>query len=346
VAGPVTEERRDAPAVERSTGLRMDPRIARRWVEVRREQGRRRLKVLAAAGAVALILALAAGSLYTPIFKVRHVRVTVSGSLAPAIVEASSRISGRTLMIHVNSAVVERRLDAVPQLGDAKVRTHWPGTVSIEVAVRKPVAVIQAGGAPASGGAASPAKWSEVDATGRVIAVVDAPPAGLPLLEGLGPPPGAGEWLSGTAGRSAHLPAPGQPALADLDAASDGPAVPEGAAAVIAVAANLPQQIRGAVQAIQIQAQTSATGSQAGAPAEDRTLSMIVAPTEGSAGPLTVALGDGSQLAAKLTALTALLTQTDLSGITGIDLTVPDRPAALTGQRSPDSLSTHAGGSH
>lgn len=346
MAGPITDERRDAPAVERSTGLRMDPRIARRWVEVRREQGRRRLKVLVAAGAVALILALAAGSLYTPLFKVRHVRVTVIGSLAPSRVEASSRISGRTLMIHVNSAAVERRLDAVPQLGDAKVRAHWPGTVSIEVAVRQPVAVIQAGGAQTSGGAASPMKWSEVDATGRVIAVVDSPPAGLPLVEGVGPPPSAGEWLSGTAGPFALPPAPGRPALADLNAASDGPTVPEGAAAVIAVAANLPQQIRGSVQAIQIEAQGSPTGAQAGTPARDRTLSMIVAPTEGSAGPLTVALGDASQLASKLTALTALLTQTDLSGITGIDLTVPDRPAALTGQRSPDSLSTHAGGSH
>jgi hypothetical protein len=117
-----------------------------------------------------------------------------------------------------------------------------------------------------------------------------------------------------------------------MNAASASQTVPTDPAAMLAIASALPPQIRQSVGAI--------TAS------NTNVLSLTVAATEGSAGPLTVALGDGSQLAKKLTALTTLLTQTDLTGVNGLDLTVPDRPAALTAQKSPDSLSTHAEGSH
>jgi hypothetical protein len=59
-------------------------------------------------------------------------------------------------------------------------------------------------------------------------------------------------------------------------------------------------------------------------------LSMAVLPTNIAAGSIAVNLGDGSQLARKLSALTALLGQADLSGVASVDLTVPNRPAALT----------------
>lgn len=344
MSGSITE----VPTTERRTGLRMDPRIARRWVEVRRQQGRRRLRILISIGAALLVLALVAGSLYTPLFRVRHVRVSVRGPMPVATVAALSGLNGHSLMIRVNDSSVARRLDSVPNLGDAQVRTHWPGTVSIHVAVRQAVAAIQG---PA---AQSPPRWSEIDATGRVIAVVGQPPAGIPLLVGAGAPPPPGQWVDGSAGPDALVPSPGRASLGDLNAESDGPSVPEGMAAALDIAAALPARIAGSIEAIQLgpsaqSAQPAQPGqsTQPGSAGDQATvLSLIVAPTEGSAGPLTVALGDGSQLAAKLTALTALLTQTDLTGLTGLDLTVPDRPAALTGHKSPDSLSTHAGGSH
>ena len=335
----------EVPTAERRNGHVMDPRIARRWVEVRREQGRRRLKILISIGAAVLLLALVAGSLYTPLFKVRHVRVSVRGPMPAATVAALSGINRHSLMIRVNDSSVARRLDSVPNLGDAQASTHWPGTVSIRVAVRQAVAAIQG---PA---AQSPTRWSEMDATGRVIAVVGQPPAGIPLLLGTGTAPPAGQWVDGSAGPDALVTGPGRASLADMNAASDGPSVPEGIAAALAIAAALPARISGSVEAIQLiqlsqSGQSGQSAQPGGAGSQPAGLTLIVAPTEGSAGPLTVALGDGSQLAAKLTALTALLTQTDLTGLTGLDLTVPDRPAALTGQRSPDSLSTHAGGSH
>jgi hypothetical protein len=316
----------------------MDPRIARRWVEVRRDQGRRRLRILVALGAVVAAAALFVGSLYTPIFKVRHVRVAVEGSVPSSQVATLSGINGHTLMIGVDDSAVERRLDAVPNLGQARVATHWPGTVSIRVAVRDAVAVIPAGSAqPATQSAspspsAAPSHWAEIDRTGRVISLVSIRPAGLPQLLGIGAPPPGGQWVGGSAGPSATVSAAGRPPLVDMNAASASQTVPTGPAAMLAIASALPPQIRQSVGAI--------TAS------NTNVLSLTVAATEGSAGPLTVALGDGSQLAKKLTALTTLLTQTDLTGVNGLDLTVPDRPAALTAQKSPDSLSTHAEGSH
>ena len=323
---PPLDTQTDAPKAlitEKATGLRMDPRIARRWVEVRRAQGRRRLRVLAAIGSAFLVVALFFGSLYTPLFKVRHVRVSVQGSIPTSEVARLSRITGHTLMIRVNDSTVERRLDAVARLGDARVSTHWPGTVSIRVAVRHAVAVIAE---------SAPSQWAEVDATGRVIATVSVRPAGLPQLLGVGTAPAVGQWLAGSVGSSAAIPPSGQAPLADMNATSDSQSVPAGAAALLAIAAAVPLQVGESIG--------SMTTSNPGA------LTLTVAATRGSAGPITVMLGDGSQLAKKLTALTTLLTQADLSGVNAVDLTVPDRPAALTVQKTPYSLSTHAGGSH
>jgi hypothetical protein len=59
-------------------------------------------------------------------------------------------------------------------------------------------------------------------------------------------------------------------------------------------------------------------------------LRMAVLPATVASGAISVNLGDGSRLAAKLTALATLLAQANLSGVAQIDLTVPDRPATLT----------------
>jgi hypothetical protein len=71
---------------------------------------------------------------------------------------------------------------------------------------------------------------------------------------------------------------------------------------------------------------------------------MSVLPATIAAGSIAVDLGDGSQLAQKLTALSTLLTQANLAGMAGINLTVPDRPAALTARQTAGTVSTHAGG--
>lgn len=283
---------------------RIDPRIAQRWIDARREEGRRRLQVVLVAAAVVACAGLAFGSLYTPLFQVRHVRITVDGGSFP--VRTVSRLSGvtsRTPTLDVDSRAVAARLDADPSLGAARVARHWPGTVMIGVVVRSPLAVV-----------ASRSGYADVDPTGRVLAVVGTQPAGLPVLQGSFPVPTPGGWLVGSSGPAA-APGAAAGALVDMTADSDGTDVPSGPAAALAFIEALPPVLRTDVASI-----TVAQGS----------LTLVVNPPRVATGTVTVLLGDGSQLQAKVNALVTLLDQGDLSGVGGVDLTVPSRPATAS----------------
>ena len=307
---------------------RIDPRIAQRWIEARREEGRRRLRVLGGLASVAAAASLAVGSLWTPLLKVRHVRISVAGAVPASSIRALAGLEHQKLMIDVASGSVAARLDADPWLGGAVVARHWPGTVTISVAVRTPVAALPLGSgtAPAVGAgtalpvgagtasAAGPRRWAEVDTTGRVLTEVSTTPYGMPLLLGVGPAPAVGGWIRGSAGPAA-APGATPSAQVDMNAAADGPDVPAGAAAALAFVDSLPASVRSHVVSV-------TAGPGAG-------LSLAVNLPRTAVGSLTVHLGDGSQLAAKVTALVTLFDQSDLTGMSTLDLSVPSRPAAV-----------------
>jgi cell division septal protein FtsQ len=304
--------------------LRMDPRLAQRWVEVRRQQGRRRLRILLLLATPIVLVALAAAALYSPLLRVHHVRVSVAGVLSAAQVRSVSQMVRRGPMLDVNTSSIAADLDAVPNLGGARVARSWPTTVRVRVVVRTPVAVVAR--PPVEPGATG---WDTVDATGRVLADV-AVPSGLPQLQGTSSAPPVGGWLAGSAGPGVSPPGlPGR-TLADLNAAADSTAVPQGTAAALAIAAALPAPWRASVSAI-----SAVPGAR---------LTMTVVPANAASSSITVVLGDASQLAAKLTALVTLLGQANLTGVKQIDLTVPNRPATLTARQSPGTLSTQSGG--
>jgi POTRA domain, FtsQ-type len=309
----------------------IDPRFARRWTQVRREQGRRRLRIMVAVVAVVALIAAGVGSLYAPWLSLRHVRLTTAGAVPRSEVLFVTGLGHRRPLIEIDTGAVAARLDAVADLGGARVRRSWPTTLDIHVTLRTPVAVV----ARPSVGRAAPV-WATVDATGRVLADVVAPPVGLPVLEGVGPVPPPGAWLTGSPGpRSDPLPATTDGAaasrsLVDLDAEPDAPTTPAGTAAALAIASALPVSIRTAVLSVRA------------GPGDQLTLSVL--PLKIASGSIAVALGDGSLLAQKLTALVALLTEANLSGATGINLTVPDRPAVLTARQSAGTVSTLAEG--
>lgn len=293
---------------------RIDPRMARRWVEARREEGRRRLQLLIITGSLFAVAALFVISLFTPAFEVRHVRVTITSGPAipgvvnapattPASVRALAGLGGRPLMIDVDASASIRKLDADPWLGAARVARKWPSTVTVAVQTRYPVAVVST----PSG------SYAEVDSTGRVLADLTSLPTTLPLLEGIGAAPSPGGWVTGTAGPSAS-PRAAASSLVDMSAASDGADVPTPAAAALAVIASLPPALRADVLSF------SASPNSA--------LSLVLAPPNLAAGTVSVTFGDGSQLQAKVTALVSLVDQNALAGVTSLDLTVPTRPAA------------------
>ena len=263
-------------------------------------------------GAVGAVAVLITGSLYSPLFHVRHLRVSVNGPISADSVGRLAGLSGGTLMIEVDTGRSARRLDSDPWLGAARVSRSWPGTVSVSVTVRTPIAVVGS-----SGG------WAEVDETGRVLADIATPPPSMPVLQGVTGIPAPGGWLPGTAGPAADPDAP-PIGLADMTALADGSDVPSGPAAALAVLASLPADVRPDVVSL-------TTGSPAG-------LTLVISPPRLAAGTVTVGFGDGSELQSKVTALMTLLDQANLGGVTSLDLSVPNRPAA--GLPAPSTTTT------
>ena len=178
----------------------MDPRIRRRRVEVRRQEGRRRLRVLVGVTAAAAVGVGGWAATQSPLLDLD--RVVVEGGVHTAAEEARFA-SGLRLgepLLDVDEAAVVRGVETLPWVERATVRRRWPGEVRIRLVERAPVAVTGV----ENGGTAL------VDASGRVLEWVEAPPPGLPLLTGLPPagPPGSTLSPAGVAALSVAVALP------------------------------------------------------------------------------------------------------------------------------------------
>lgn len=154
-----------------------DPRFRRRWIEVRRRQGRRRLYVLGGLIAVTGTAATGWAALHSPVLDVDVVRVTGAGRTPAAEVVAVSGVPRGHALIDVDPEAVRAAVGRLPWVLRAKVTRQWPGSVSIAVTERVPVAAARAG----------EQSWALVDAEGRVLATVAEPPPGLPPVSGTAP---------------------------------------------------------------------------------------------------------------------------------------------------------------
>ena len=289
---------------------RIDPRLRQRWIDARREEGRRRLRLFVATLAVVVLLAAAFGVLHTPLLKVRHVRVSLgvvpAGSgLTAAQILAQAGLNRERLMVDVSAGAEARLVEALPWVATARVERDWPGTIRIAVTERHAVAEVdRVSGQAASG-------FAVLDATGRVLAVLPArsSPAPSRSASGSGLP---------VLPRLEGLPAPGAAGTSMLGSAESGGQV---AALELATAAALPAALVRRVSTITI----TANGLQL------------------SLGSVMVLFGDASELAQKVTSLETVLSDVSLAGVHIIDLRVPDRPA-LTRSQPTASVSTTAGG--
>ena len=161
----------------------MDPRIRRRRVEVRRQEGRRRLRVLVGITAVAATGCGGWVATDSPLLDLDRVVVEGGAHTPPAEARLASGLRRGAPLVEVDEEAAARGVERLPWVERATVRRLWPGEVRILLVERRPVAVITSvSGRPAL-----------VDATGRVLAEVDAPPPELTLLTGLAPagPPGS-----------------------------------------------------------------------------------------------------------------------------------------------------------
>jgi cell division protein FtsQ len=169
----------------------IDPRFRQRLIEVRRVEGRRRLRVLLILAAFFLVALLAWGLSRSPFLDVDHVRVTGTVRTAPADIVTASGIHTGMAMLDVDAGGAAARLRSTPWILRAHVERHWPATVTIDVVERVPVAAV-----------ADKAGVAVVDRSGRVLAIGPVAPAGLPVLSGLPP---AGPVLSRIGGRASEL---------------------------------------------------------------------------------------------------------------------------------------------
>jgi cell division protein FtsQ len=193
----------------------IDPRIRRRRAEVRREEGRRRLRVVAGAVALSVLTVAVWLALHSPLLDIDRVVVTgAERSGAAAVAEAGGLGRGQP-MVDLDEALAARGVETLPWVAEARVRRQWPGTVTVTVTERVPAAVASHDG----GG------WALVDGEGRVLETVADAPAGLVLLEGVAPAGGPGSMLAGADGALAVARAIGgglRPAVVAVVAGSEG----------------------------------------------------------------------------------------------------------------------------
>jgi len=177
----------------------IDPRIHQRRLDIRRVQGRRRLRWIGGALGAAVLVVLVVGLAHTPWFGAQAISVTGPHPHTPAgDIVAAAGLQHHPPLVSVDPGVVARRVEALPFIATAQVRRHWPDGVQIAVTERVPV-VQMAGPGPA---------WSLLDGHGRtlqvepaqqpglVVYIVHTPSSGIPPAPvGHSLPPSAGPGL-------------------------------------------------------------------------------------------------------------------------------------------------------
>ncbi len=259
----------------------MDPRFRERWVEVRRTEGRRRFRVLVGSTAVVALGVGGWASTGSSLLDIDRIVVVGAVHTLPDEARFASGLRRGERLLDVDENGVRRGVEALPWVEHASVSRRWPGEIRIRLDERRPVAFTVS----QAGNAAL------VDATGRVLEWADVPPPGLGALTGLPPAGPAGTALT-----------------------------PEGVAA-LAVAAALPQELRG------------------------RTAGVL--PAEGGRGEVDIRLspdgvvrvGPPEDLQRKFDAIRAVLAQVDLQNLAVLDVRRPDSPV-LTRRETPVKVST------
>src|SRR5262245_60665961 len=116
-----------------STGVRIDPRIRDRRIEVKREAGRRRLRVLVAIMAVICALGLGYLAVTSPLLDVDTIRVSNTQHVTTADVLTAAKVKRHDAMVFVDTGAIAHRVESLPWVQHATVRRSFPGTVQIAV---------------------------------------------------------------------------------------------------------------------------------------------------------------------------------------------------------------------
>ncbi len=193
--------------------VRIDPRIRERRIEVIREAGRRRLRVLLVVSSVLSAAGLAFLVVTSPVLDVDRVVVTGASHLTNAQVRTASGVHAHDHLLFVDTGAVTRRIEQLPWVSTAKVRREFPGTLAVTVTEYVPAAYVRV-----------PGGVMLIAANGHAIARVAAIPPHTVELRGVRRAPDAGELLAppDAAGIVGQLPAALAQRVAAVDVSGDG----------------------------------------------------------------------------------------------------------------------------
>jgi cell division protein FtsQ len=164
----------------------MDPRIRDRRIEVRREAGRRRLRLLLLAMGTFVVLGLGYLLVQSAMLDVDHVRVAGVRNLSEDDVLDAAAVEHGMPLLRVDTGAIARRVEALPWVEEASVHRDFPGMLRITVVEHEAVAFVR--GAAGGVGLVAP--------DGRVIATAPAAPAGAVEILGLRRVPDVGSLVS------------------------------------------------------------------------------------------------------------------------------------------------------
>lgn len=177
---------------------RIDPRIRERRIEVQREAGRRRLRVLLIVSCVLSAAGLAYLAVMSPILDVDNITISGERHVNPLTIRAAAGVHRGDHLLLLDTGSVARRVERNPWVRVAKVERDLPGTLRIVITEYKPAAYVRVTGAVML-----------VAASGHVIASASAAPAGTVEIRGVRRAPAPGDTLAPADAASVvpHLPA-------------------------------------------------------------------------------------------------------------------------------------------
>ena len=209
---PTREETMPAPEAR----VRIDPRIRERRIEVTRQAGRRRLRVLFVVCIVLSTVGLAFLAVISPVLDIDRVSITGAQHMTVAEVKQASGIHMHGHLLFVDTAAIARRIETLPWVQSATVHRDLPGTVSITIHEYVPSAYLRV-----------PGGVMLVASNGHVIDQAAVPPAGTVQVIGIRMAPSAGELLAppDAAGIVGRLPAALAQRVAAVDVSGTGVAL-------------------------------------------------------------------------------------------------------------------------
>jgi cell division protein FtsQ len=164
-------EQPPAPPKRTTPRVAVDPRLRQRWIAARRAEGQRRLRIVAIAGAIVVVLIVGWAAIASPFLDVDHIVVTGNARLTAEQIESASRIDHGDPMVWLDGAAAVAGIQALPWVRAAHVEREWPGTVKITITERRAAAWVDSGAGPA-----------RVDRAGRVLERLTEPPTDLPQI--------------------------------------------------------------------------------------------------------------------------------------------------------------------